>query len=501
MDEELVLLLFAFIFGGALTLAAFSIYQKIKLRSIHDLADKILIEADHKAEKKLGDLKTSFKAWEDEEKARLQKEFRKLAIEEEKIRQKEEKLDAKLLSLEKKHQEQDKKALESLEKEKRQDALLQNLETLAGLSHIEAREELLKRAQKEITHDLENALKKAHAELEDDLAAKKAIVTAILRLAKPTVSENTICTVSVPHPDMKGRIIGKDGRNIRTLERELGVGILMDDTPNALVISGFDPFRMHVAKVTLQNLIRDGRIHPSRIEETAHEAREESKNQIKQWGEEACDKAQVYNLHPELIELLGKLKLRFSLGQNVLDHSLEVSFLMGIMAAELGLDEKLAKRIGLLHDIGKAVSHEMEGSHARVGQKLALKCGESEEVANGIGCHHQEIEPTTLEGALTRAADTLSATRPGARTEAAQDYVKRLTRLEEVAKTFEGVEKAFALQAGREVHIFVAPDKVNDEGALTIAREISKKLTQEFPRSGKIKVSVTREQKVIEYAL
>lgn len=514
MDEDFLLLLFAFLSGGCIALATSMIYKKIKLKSIRDLSSKIIALAEDKAKTCLAELEQMQKLREEEHKTQIHKELKKLKDEEDKLLLKEEKLDSKLNLFDKRLQELDKKSVdaikqkEELEKkelslQQKHQELLDEITKISKMTHEEAKELLLARTHNEIAKDVEDYLKKAIKECreESDNIAKKTIVTAISRLAKPTVSENTVCTISLPHQEMKGRIIGKDGRNIRTFERALGVTILIDDTPKALVISGFDPFRMYVAKTALQELIRDGRIHPTRIEEAIEQAREDAESQIRKWGESAADKAQVYNLHSELIDHLGRLKLRFSLGQNVLDHSLEVSFLMGIMAAELGLDEKLAKRIGLLHDIGKAASHEIEESHALIGYRLAIKCGEAEEVANGIGSHHQEMEACTLEGKLTTVADTLSATRPGARTEAVEEYVKRLTRLEEVAKTFEGVEKAFALQAGREVHIFVEPSKVNDAGALTIAREISKRLSVEFPKSGKIKVSVTREKKIVDYSL
>jgi ribonuclease Y len=300
---------------------------------------------------------------------------------------------------------------------------------------------------------------------------------------------------------MKGRIIGREGRNIRTLERETGVNFIIDDTPGAVVLSGFDPVRLYIAKTALTELLADGRIHPTRIEEVVAKARETVKKKIWQYGEDAALRANLMNLHPELITLLGKLKFRFSYGQNVLEHSLEVSHILGMMAAELNLDVSLAKRIGLLHDIGKAVTHEVEGSHAIIGYDLALKYGESQKVANGIGCHHREMEPITVEGSLCGAADAMSASRPGARIEALEEYIKRQHKLEEIAMAFPGVDKAFSLQAGRELRLEVLPEMIDDDGAINLARDLSKKIEQEIHYNGKIKVTVIREKRVVEYAL
>jgi ribonuclease Y len=300
---------------------------------------------------------------------------------------------------------------------------------------------------------------------------------------------------------MKGRIIGREGRNIRALERATGINFIIDDTPGAVVLSGFDPVRKHIAKMALAELVQDGRIHPTRIEEVVEKATLNVHKQIKQYGEDAALRAGAMNLHPELINLLGKLKFRYSYGQNVLDHSLEVSYLMGLMAAEMGLDIRLAKRIGLLHDVGKAVSHEIEGSHAIIGHDLALKYGESKEVANGIGCHHHEMAPITVEADLCSAADAISASREGARIEAVEEYIKRLKKLEDMALEFNGIEKAYAMQAGREVRIVVLPDEVDDVGVVNLARELTKRIEQELSYPGKIKVTVIREKRIVEYAV
>ena len=339
------------------------------------------------------------------------------------------------------------------------------------------------------------------AKEESEQEASRIIATAINRLAVPCVSETTVNTVAIPNEEMKGRIIGREGRNIRALERATGITCIIDDTPGAIVLSGFDPIRMHIAKMALAELIHDGRIHPTSIEEAVAKAQQNIQKLIKKYGEDAAMRVGAINLHPELINLLGKLKFRFSYGQNILGHSLEVSHLMGMMAAELGLDSRMAKRIGLLHDMGKAVSHEMEGTHAIIGHDLALKYGESKEVANGIGCHHGEIEATTIEGSLCSAADAISASRQGARSESVDEYVKRLKRLEDLACEFSGVEKAYAMQAGREIRVVVLPDEVDDDGVITLARDLTKRIENELNYPGKIKVTVIREKRIIEYAV
>lgn len=518
MEDDLFFLGFAFIFGALFSATLLLIYQKIKLKGFKEIGDAIIRQAEEKARNRMLENEEQIKGRLDEEREKnsthLHKELKKIKEREDQLLVRDEKLGVKAQLLEKKVAENERREAFLCQLEKRLNALdkdlgikeallTSKLEEAASLSCEEAKNALLIQAQTVIAADVEKALMESTAKLkeQEECLAKKAVVTAIGRLARPTANSCTVNTIALPTDEMKGRIIGKEGRNIRALERELGVTILLDETPKTLVISGFDPLRMHIAHETIKELVKDGRIHPTRIEEAASSARKQTEENIRSWGQEAALEAGVFNLHPEIIQLLGKLKLRYSMGQNVLDHSIEVAHLMGLMAGEIGLDIKLAKRIGLLHDMGKAVTHEIEGSHAMIGYRLALQYGESEEVATGIGSHHQEMEPKTLEGALTASADALSAARPGARAEAAQEYVKRLNRLEEIAKGFPGVGRAFALQAGREVHVFVEPSKVSDEGALSLSREISKKLSQEFPLQGKIKVSVTREQKVVDYAL
>jgi ribonuclease Y len=444
----------------------------------------------------------------------LQKERRKIQVEEERLKEREDKLERRLNLVEKKLSDIEKKETilitrkeqieqERKELEQKQKNLLHQLEMLSGLSTTEAREVLLQQISTSVSTDAANYVRRVQkeAEEESEKIASSIIATAINRLATPCVSEISVITVPLPNEEMKARIIGREGRNVRALERATGINFLIDDTPGAVVLSGFDPIRKQIAKATLSELIHDGRIHPTRIEEAVEKATKQVQKQIRQYGEDAALRAGAINLHPELINLLGKLKFRYSYGQNVLDHSLEVSYLMGIMAAELGLEVALAKRIGLLHDIGKALSHEMEGSHAILGRDIALKFGESIEVANGIGCHHNEIEPITPEGSLCGSADRISASRPGARIEAVEEYIKRLKKLEDLAYEFPGVEKAYAMQAGREIRIVVLPEMINDDGIVNLARDLTKRIENELNYPGKIKVTVIREKRAIEYAV
>jgi len=443
-----------------------------------------------------------------------QAERKKLQREEERIKLKEDKIETRMNLVEKKLSDiENREATLQLRKIKldeekssvneTRDNLLLELERISGLSANEAKEILINKITCDVKADAVNLVRriKKEAEEEADKEASTIIATAINRLASSCVSETTVHTISIPNEEMKGRIIGREGRNIRSLEKETGVNFIIDDTPNAIVLSGFDPIRIHIAKIALTDLVTDGRIHPTRIEEAVEKAKQTTVKQIKQWGEDAALKAGAINLHPQIILLIGKLKFRYSYGQNILDHSLEVSHLMGLMAAELGLDQRLARRIGLLHDMGKAVSHEMEGSHAIIGHDIALKYGENKEVAVGIGCHHQEMEPTTVEASLCSAADAISASRPGARIEAVEEYMNRLKKLEDIAHEFPGVEKAYALQAGREIRISVLPDIIDDLGVMDLAKNLTKRIEQELNYPGKIKVTVVREKRAVEYAI
>lgn len=517
LENPLAFTLMIFLAGSVLGGAAFWVYHYFALGGYKNLGAEIVKRSQNDAEelKKIADLSLKQKQIEQQRELEQlwQAERKKIQREEERIKSREDKLESRMNLVEKKLSDIEKREAvligrkNQLDEEKKSvvDAhsrLIQDLETISGLSSTEAKEMLLSRltneAKIEAAHHIRRIKKEAEEEAEKSAAS--IISTAINRLAVSCASEITVCTVAIPNEEMKGRIIGREGRNIRALERETGVNFIIDDTPGAVVLSGFDPIRKHIAKMTLTELVQDGRIHPTRIEEVVIKSTIALNKQIKQYGEDAALRAGAMNLHPDLMILLGKLKFRYSYGQNVLDHSLEVSHLMGVMAAEMGLDVRLAKRIGLLHDVGKAVTHEIEGSHALIGLDLALKYGESKEVANGIGCHHNEIPPQTVEADLCSAADAISASREGARIEAVEEYIKRLKKLEDLALEFPGVEKAYAMQAGREIRIVVLPEKVDDLGVSKLAKELTKRIEEELSYPGKIMVRVIREMRVIEYA-
>lgn len=420
--------------------------------------------------------------------------------------QKEETLEKKVEALEQKEEVLNKKTKEIqllqdkvTELQKRQ---MEELERISGLSIDDAKEYLLKNIENEVKHEAAVLIKEleAKAKEEADRKSKEIIACAIQKYAADHVSETTVSVVPLPNDEMKGRIIGREGRNIRTLETLTGIDLIIDDTPEAVILSGFDPIRREVARITLDKLILDGRIHPARIEEMVEKARKEVENTIRLEGDNAAFETGVHGLHPEVIKLLGKLKYRTSYGQNVLNHSKEVSQLAGIMAAELGVDINLAKRAGLLHDIGKAVDHEVEGSHVTIGADLAKKYKESNDIINAIMAHHGDIEATSIVAVLVQAADSISAARPGARRETLESYIKRLEKLEDIANSFAGVEKSFAIQAGREIRIMVKPEDVSDDNIVLKAREIVKKIESELEYPGQIKVNVIRETRAIEYA-
>lgn len=510
-----ILLLSAGFLGGMLCLWAFHRY---KMGGYNAIAERIIQRAEQDASsiKKSGELamKQNHLDQQRELEQVWQSERKKIQREEERFKLREEKLESRMNLIEKKLSDIDKREAvligrkAQIDEEKKQVAeknlnLTRELEQASGLSAQEAKDLLMQRITSEVKVEAANLIRRIKKEAEEDAEkeASRIIATAINRMAVHCVSETTVQTVAIPNEDMKGRIIGREGRNIRALERETGVNFVIDDTPGAVVLSGFDPIRLQVAKTALQDLVNDGRIHPTRIEEAVIKAKQTTLKQIKQYGEDAALRAGAMNLHPEIMMLLGKLKFRYSYGQNVLDHSLEVCNLMGMMAAELGLDVRMAKRIGLLHDMGKAVSHEIEGTHAVIGHDLALKFGESKEVANGIGCHHHEMEATTVEASLCSAADAISASRPGARIEAVEEYIKRLKKLEDIAFEFPGVDKAYAMQAGREIRIAVLPDMIDDAGVINLARDLTKRIEKELSYPGKIKVTVIREKRAIEYAV
>ncbi len=425
---------------------------------------------------------------------------------ERRVQQKEESLDKKADSLEKKDEQLNKKIKEVdvLKEEtlKVKNAQLEILERISGLSVEEAKSYLLKNIESEVRHEAAIMIKdiESQAKEEADKKAKSIISTAIQKCAADHVAEATVSVVALPNDEMKGRIIGREGRNIRALETATGIDLIIDDTPEAVVLSGFDPVRREIARMALEKLIVDGRIHPARIEETVEKARKEVDSIIKQEGEQATFDTGVHGLHPELIKLLGRMKYRTSYGQNVLKHSTEVAHLAGIMAGELGVDVKVAKRAGLLHDIGKSVDHEIEGSHVDIGVDIAKKYNESPEVIHAIAAHHGDVEATTVIACIVQACDAISAARPGARRENLETYIKRLEKLEELADSFHGVEKSFAIQAGREIRIMVKPDAVKDEETVLLARDIVKKIESELEYPGQIKVNVIRETRSVDYA-
>jgi len=425
---------------------------------------------------------------------------------ERRLQQKEEALDRKSDSLERKEQSLASKE-ESLRKKQEDVAKLgeqrmQELERISGLTSDQAKEYLLKLVEDEVRHDSAVMIKEIEAQAKEDAdkKAKELVVSAIQRCAADHVSEATISVVQLPSDEMKGRIIGREGRNIRTLETMTGVDLIIDDTPEAVVISGFDPIRREVARIALEKLIVDGRIHPARIEEMVEKAKKEVESVIKEEGEAATLEVGVHGIHPELVRLLGKMRYRTSYGQNALKHSIEVAQLSGLLAGELGLDVRMSKRAGLLHDIGKAVDHEMEGSHVQLGAELCRKYKESQIVINAVESHHGDTEPTSLIACLVQAADTISAARPGARRETLETYTTRLKQLEEITNSFKGVSNSYAIQAGREVRVMVVPEKISDTDMVLLAHDISKKIEDEMEYPGQIKVNVIRESRVTDYA-
>lgn len=425
---------------------------------------------------------------------------------ERRINQKEETLDKKSDNLEKKEEALNEKIraaeerLEEIESLKKSE--FEMLERISGLTKEQAKDYILKILSDELDHEKAVRIQESEQRIKDeaDQMAREVITTAIQRCAADHVTESTVSVVALPSDEMKGRIIGREGRNVRTLEMITGVDLIIDDTPEAITISSFDPIRREIARLTLEKLIADGRIHPARIEEMHDKAKREVESTIKQTGEHALIDAGINNVHPELTKLIGKLKFRTSFGQNVLKHSLEVSYIAGLMASELGTDVKTAKRAGLLHDIGKALDHEMEGSHVDLGVEFAKRYKENENVLHAIKAHHGDIEAKTVTAILVQAADAISAARPGARREDIQNYVKRLEKLEEIANSFEGVDRSFAIQAGREIRVMVKPDVINDDKMVILARDVAKKIETSMEYPGQIKVNLIRESRTIDFA-
>ena len=463
-------------------------------------------EASIEAKEEMHRLRSDFEKESRDRRAELQKS-------EQRIMQREELLDKKENQLDKKNEQVDnqiknlqRKEAEIAEKanevDQAHEKMLAEIEKVSQMTRDEAKTLLIDAMKDDAQKDAAVLVREIEAEATQsaDKKAKEIITLAIQKCAADQVSDVTVSVVPLPNDDMKGRIIGREGRNIRALENATGIDLIIDDTPEVVILSGFDPIRREVARVALEKLIVDGRIHPARIEEVVEKVKKDVENQIKEAGEAAVFDAGIYGLHPELVKLLGRLKFRTSYGQNVLKHSLEVAFLAGTMAGELGADVALAKRAGLLHDIGKAVDFEVEGTHIQIGADLAKKYRENKEVVNAIMAHHGDVEPLTLEAVLVAAADAISSARPGARRESLDNYVKRLEKLEEIANSFEGVDNSYAIQAGREVRIIVKPDKVDDQHTVFLAKDIAKKIEAELDYPGTIKVNVIREFRGTEYA-
>jgi len=425
---------------------------------------------------------------------------------EKRLIQKEENLEKRASNFDSREKELERKIQENEESRKEIDDLIreerETLQRISGLSEEQAKEQLLQELDRTLAHEKAQLIKDSEEKAKEEASknAKEIIAFAIQKCAADHTSETTVSVVSLPNDEMKGRIIGREGRNIKTLETLTGIDLIIDDTPEAVIISGFDPLRREIAKRAIEKLIDDGRIHPAKIEEMVEKAREELSEEIKEAGERACLEAGVNNLHPEVVKLLGKLKYRTSYGQNVLNHSVEVSNLARIMAEELGVNPKIARRAGLLHDIGKALDHDMEGTHVELGVEVLKKFKENSIVINAVEAHHGDVEPQTLEAVLVQAADAISASRPGARRETLEAYIKRLEKLEEIANSFEGVDKSFAIQAGREIRLIVKPEKVNDDNMVILARDVAKKIENEMEYPGQIKINVIRESRVVDYA-
>ena len=478
--------------------------------SAEEKAKKIVEEAQKNAKSKAREI--MLEAKEENQKLRsvldaeIKDRRRELSIQEKRINQKEENLDKKSDSLEKKDQILNQKIKEYDEKNAEIDDIKQQqiaeLEKISGMSQQEAKNVLIRDFEQEARHEAAIMVKEIEQEAKDtaEKKARDVVASSIQKIAADHVAEATVSVVNLPSDEMKGRIIGREGRNIRTIETLTGVDLIIDDTPEAVILSSFDPVRREVARLALEKLIVDGRIHPARIEEIVEKSKKEVEQLIKQEGEAAVFETAVHGLHPELVKLLGRLRFRTSYGQNVLRHSIEVSHLAGVMAGELGVDVTLAKRAGLLHDIGKAVDHEIEGSHVTIGADIAKKYKENNDVIHAIMAHHGDVDAQTVVAQLVQAADAISAARPGARRENIETYIKRLERLEEISNEFEGVEKSFAIQAGREIRIMVKPDVVSDESMILVAKDIVKKIEAELEYPGQIKVSLVRETRAVDFA-
>jgi len=511
---NIVIGIISLLVGGGIGAAAYSMYRKATAEKSVDSAEatakRIIADAEREREEKKRQGLLELK----DEAISLRKEFEEetkerrgeLSVIEKRLIQKEEHLDNREITLDTKEKENERIKVEITAQKTRVDSMyqqqIQALEKVAGLSREEAKQTLLASIEREVKTDAANMIRNVESQAKQvaDKRAKEIVAGALQRSAMDNVAEMTTSTVTLPSDDMKGRIIGREGRNIRAFEMYTGVDLMVDDNPETVILSCFDPIRRAVAKMALEELVKDGRIHPTRVEETVKKAQKQIEVFIREKGEQVALELDVQGIHPKLLELVGRLHYRTSYGQNGLLHSIEVCHLCDFMAQELGVNSKLARRAGLLHDIGKAIDFEQEGTHVQIGCKLAKKYGESDEVIHAIAAHHEDIEAQTIEAVIVAAGDAISASRPGARRESFEAYIKRLEKLENLAVSFDGVEKCFAIQAGREVRVMVKPDVVNDDNAVILARDIAKKIEQELEYPGQIKVTVMREMRVTEIA-
>ena len=511
---QIILIIVGFALTAALFFAAGLTYRKKiaekEIGSAEEEATRILNEAIRSGENKKKELLLEAKDEIHKSRTEHEKEVKErrseLSKQERRLQQKEETLDKKLDAFERKEDDLAKKqaAVAAMQNEVSliKKSQLEVLEKISGLSQEDAKKYILESVEADVRHETALKIKEVESQMREEAeqTAREIIATAIQRCAADHAAETTVSVVPLPNDEMKGRIIGREGRNIRTLETITGVDLIIDDTPEAITVSSFDPVRREIARLALEKLIADGRIHPTRIEDMVEKARKEVDRTIKEEGERACYETGVHNLHPELIKILGRQKYRTSYGQNVLNHSIEVAHIAGLLASELGVDVAQAKRAGLLHDLGKAVDHEMEGSHVQLGVELARKYKESQAVVHAIEAHHGDVEPQTVVACLVQAADAISAARPGARRENVENYIRRLEKLEELTGSYPGVDKAYAIQAGREVRIMVKPEEVSEDSMVILARDIARKLEAELEYPGQIKVNVIRETKAVEYA-